>query len=314
MNAIAIVVIKRAIFPTCLSSTCTGTTTSNPDSRKQPRSRFASRQAFCFTARAASENSASHSGSRRLLLCENANRPCGKCRSCHYALNLAHPDLHWYFPRPRLKDTDPSVEDVRDDYHEAIAKDGEQWIVRRSTGQRRHLRRNGASDRAAGSTLARDGRRKVFVIGDAERMGFQEGSEYAANAFLKLLEEPPDEHARHHHVERAGRICCPRSAHALSLCECRRYRRDAVRNFLSDPSVPKLSTPRAILIGQRARRSSRRRSRNALRRRRARKSDGCGAQTARCRDGTVTLGAARRRACSRSRRAPAVDSPTSSTH
>jgi DNA polymerase-3 subunit delta' len=36
------------------------------------------------------------------------------------------------------------------------------------------------------------GRRKVFVIGDAERMGFQEGSEYAANAFLKLLEEPPD--------------------------------------------------------------------------------------------------------------------------
>jgi len=37
------------------------------------------------------------------------------------------------------------------------------------------------------------GRRKVFVIGDAERMGFQEGSEYAANAFLKLLEEPPDD-------------------------------------------------------------------------------------------------------------------------
>ena len=36
-------------------------------------------------------------------------------------------------------------------------------------------------------------RRKIFVIGDAERMGFQEGSEYAANAFLKLLEEPPDD-------------------------------------------------------------------------------------------------------------------------
>jgi DNA polymerase-3 subunit delta' len=34
-------------------------------------------------------------------------------------------------------------------------------------------------------------RRKVFVIGDAERMVPQEGSEQAANAFLKLLEEPP---------------------------------------------------------------------------------------------------------------------------
>jgi DNA polymerase-3 subunit delta' len=32
--------------------------------------------------------------------------------------------------------------------------------------------------------------RKVFVIGDAERMVPQEGSEHAANAFLKLLEEP----------------------------------------------------------------------------------------------------------------------------
>ena len=33
-------------------------------------------------------------------------------------------------------------------------------------------------------------RRKVFVIGDAERMVSQEGSDQAANAFLKLLEEP----------------------------------------------------------------------------------------------------------------------------
>jgi DNA polymerase-3 subunit delta' len=32
--------------------------------------------------------------------------------------------------------------------------------------------------------------RKVFVIGDAERMVSQEGSDQAANAFLKLLEEP----------------------------------------------------------------------------------------------------------------------------
>src|SRR6185503_7927917 len=35
------------------------------------------------------------------------------------------------------------------------------------------------------------GRRKVLVVGDAERMVAQEGSDQAANAFLKLLEEPP---------------------------------------------------------------------------------------------------------------------------
>ena len=33
--------------------------------------------------------------------------------------------------------------------------------------------------------------RKVFVVGDAERMVAQEGADQAANAFLKLLEEPP---------------------------------------------------------------------------------------------------------------------------
>ncbi len=37
------------------------------------------------------------------------------------------------------------------------------------------------------------GTRKVIVVGDAERMVPQEGSEFAANAFLKLLEEPPQD-------------------------------------------------------------------------------------------------------------------------
>jgi DNA polymerase-3 subunit delta' len=41
----------------------------------------------------------------------------------------------------------------------------------------------------AGMTPAM-GRRKVFVIGNAERMVPQEGTDQAANAFLKLLEEP----------------------------------------------------------------------------------------------------------------------------
>jgi DNA polymerase-3 subunit delta' len=35
------------------------------------------------------------------------------------------------------------------------------------------------------------GRRKILLVGDAERMVPQEGADMAANAFLKLLEEPP---------------------------------------------------------------------------------------------------------------------------
>ena len=126
------------------------------------------------------------------ILCENENPPCGKCKSCQYSLNLAHPDLHWYFPRPRLKDTDPSLEDVRDDYREAIADRiaNNGLYPAPPTNEGIYIATVRALVNEA-SLAPAIGHRKVFVIGDAERMGFQEGSEYAANAFLKLLEEPP---------------------------------------------------------------------------------------------------------------------------
>jgi DNA polymerase III subunit delta' len=127
------------------------------------------------------------------LLCQGKGpaRPCGECQSCRYALELAHPDLHWFFPRPRLKDTDPSADDVVADYADAIQE---------------RVKRRGLYAPSAGNegiyvatvrTLVQRaaispalGRRKVFVVGDAERMVPQTGADQAANAFLKLLEEP----------------------------------------------------------------------------------------------------------------------------
>lgn len=128
----------------------------------------------------------------QLLLCERANKPCGECRSCHYARDLTHPDLHWYFPRPRLKDSDPELEDVKDDYRDAIKErlengglyappSGSEGIFIATT---RVIVHEAAMAPAVGHG-------KVFIVGDAERMVPQEGAEYAANAFLKLLEEPP---------------------------------------------------------------------------------------------------------------------------
>lgn len=127
----------------------------------------------------------------QLLLCESSPRPCGKCTSCKYARNLTHPDLHWYFPRPRPKDADPDLEDVRDDYREAIAEraangglypapPGNEGIFVATV---RAIVQESALSPAMG-------RHKVFLIGDAERMVSQEGADQAANAFLKLLEEP----------------------------------------------------------------------------------------------------------------------------
>ncbi|MEO8576720.1 MAG: hypothetical protein ABI556_08475 [Gemmatimonadales bacterium] len=129
----------------------------------------------------------------QLLLCDAEDRPCGRCRSCQYAKNLTHPDLHWYFPRPRPKDADPDLADVREDYDEAIAErvangglyaapSGSEGIFVATT---RALVQQAAISPAMGH-------RKVFIVGDAERMVSQEGADQAANAFLKLLEEPAE--------------------------------------------------------------------------------------------------------------------------
>jgi DNA polymerase-3 subunit delta' len=126
------------------------------------------------------------------LLCESGDGSCGRCQSCRYSTELAHPDLHWIFPRPRLKDADASHEDVRQDYAEAIAERvaAGGLYPRPSGSEGIFVNAVRAIVHRAGISPAL-GKRKVFVVGDAERMVPQEGSDMAANAFLKLLEEPP---------------------------------------------------------------------------------------------------------------------------
>ncbi len=133
----------------------------------------------------------------QLLLCERAvaeglAEPCGSCQQCRYAVRGMHPDLHWFFPRPRVKDGDASVDDIKGDLGEAIAErmsaDG-LWAASSGTeGIHVATIRALVSQAAVRPAMAS---RAVFVVGDAERMISQEGADQAANAFLKLLEEPP---------------------------------------------------------------------------------------------------------------------------
>ena len=131
----------------------------------------------------------------RLLLCESTDRgaaPCGVCKPCRMANELHLPDLHWFFPRPRLKDSDPDPEDVQQDIGEAIAERLQNGGVYEPPGGDEAIFVATVRTIVHMAALAPAmGRRKVFVIGDAERMVAQEGSDQAANAFLKLLEEPP---------------------------------------------------------------------------------------------------------------------------
>jgi DNA polymerase-3 subunit delta' len=130
----------------------------------------------------------------QLLLCEQpATAPCGACRSCRFVGELTHPDLHWFFPRPRPKDSDPDLDDVRDDYAEAIRERVEDdGLYEPPSGMEGLYVATVRAIVQQASLSPALGARKVFIIGDAERMASQEGSEQAANAFLKLLEEPPE--------------------------------------------------------------------------------------------------------------------------
>src|SRR5467141_2474385 len=131
------------------------------------------------------------------LLCENPENgePCGRCQACTLVGKLSHPDLHWFVPvEPAKKaaDADKQVDLAA----EALA---EQLAARREGGPLYEppsgLASHGiASVRLMLRRLALKpalGRRKVFVIGDAERLVPQTGAEAAANALLKALEEPP---------------------------------------------------------------------------------------------------------------------------
>jgi len=129
----------------------------------------------------------------QLLLCTGSGeRPCERCQNCRYARQLAHPDLRWFFPRPRLSDTDASSDEVLADMADAsserVAANGLYAPPDGTAGIFVSTVRTLVKLASYTPSLAS---RKVFVIGDAERMVPQEGADMAANAFLKLLEEPP---------------------------------------------------------------------------------------------------------------------------
>jgi DNA polymerase-3 subunit delta' len=128
------------------------------------------------------------------ILCDSAGEdgPCGSCESCRFTSSFTHPDLHWYFPRPRPKNADPSLHEIQLEYAASIAERVSQGLLyppsTGSDGLFVATVRAIVKEAALSPALAK---RKVFVVGNADRMVSQEGADQAANAFLKLLEEPP---------------------------------------------------------------------------------------------------------------------------
>jgi DNA polymerase-3 subunit delta' len=130
----------------------------------------------------------------QLLLCEQpAAEPCGKCVGCRQTIELRHPDLHWLIPIPRPKAGDPDrqVEEAAEAIGELLEERRLQPLWARADGMASHSVASVRVLQRAAALTSVSGGRRVFIIGDAERLVPQESSQEAANALLKLLEEPP---------------------------------------------------------------------------------------------------------------------------
>jgi DNA polymerase-3 subunit delta' len=132
----------------------------------------------------------------QLTVCEapTEDGPCGRCRSCRLMSTLEHPDVHWYMPlaRPPRVSGDRLTEALEDARHQMLGQIREKGLrptvshdvtglymgTVRNIRRRAHVRPSMAPG-------------PVFVVGDAELLVPQEASPEAANALLKLLEEPP---------------------------------------------------------------------------------------------------------------------------
>ena len=136
----------------------------------------------------------------QLIHCEAPGQePCGQCRPCRLVLSLQHPDVHWFVPLELSKrggtggtgDADKQIELAADALAEEMTARREQPLYGPPAGLASHPV---ASVRLLLKRLALTpamGKRKVFIVGDAERLIPQLGTEVAANALLKALEEPP---------------------------------------------------------------------------------------------------------------------------
>ena len=191
---------------------------------------------------------------RRGCASPDESGPCGECRGCRLALDLQHPDIHWFFPLPRPKGvSDPQrlAEALEDARYQALADRRDAPLYRPSgdepvglyLAQVRTIRKLGSTRPAMAS-------RQVFIVGDSELLVPQEASEEAANALLKVLEEPPPATT---FILTAGdpERLLPTVRSRLLPVRLRPFAEDEVRRFLEERAgVEPRMAGRAARLGQ----------------------------------------------------------------
>jgi DNA polymerase III subunit delta' len=130
----------------------------------------------------------------QLALCNPPGvEPCGSCRACRLVSTLSHPDLHWFVPVPRPKGSDPEkqIDETAQLLAQVMEDRRAQPLYGETDGMASHSIATVRLLQRRAALTSVEGGPRIFIIGEADRLVVQEASQEAANALLKLLEEPP---------------------------------------------------------------------------------------------------------------------------
>lgn len=131
----------------------------------------------------------------QLVLCQQPDpEPCGSCRACRLVGTLSHPDLHWFIPVPRPRggsDPEKQIDETGQLLAQAIEDRRSQPLYGETDGMASHSIATVRLLQRRAALTSVEGGQQVFILGEADRLVVQEASQEAANALLKLLEEPP---------------------------------------------------------------------------------------------------------------------------
>lgn len=130
----------------------------------------------------------------QLVFCGRAGQePCGLCRACRLVAGLSHADLHWFVPiaRPKAGDPDRQVDEAAEALAGVMEERRKHPLYTPADGMASHSISTVRLLQRKASLTSVEGGARVFIIGEADRLVPQESSPEAANATLKLLEEPP---------------------------------------------------------------------------------------------------------------------------
>jgi DNA polymerase-3 subunit delta' len=155
---------------------------------------------------------------------------------------LTHADLHWFVPVPRPKAADPekAVDEAAEAIGEAIEERRSKPLYGPPDGMASHSMASVRLLHRQAALTAVEGGRRVFILGDAERLVAQESSQEAANALLKLLEEPPRESLMVLTTVDPRRLLPTIRSRAVPV-RLNRLKDEQVRGFLAEHVEPRLS-------------------------------------------------------------------------